>query len=67
MMLWTKLGFLDLFDYIPGHAGADVDDLFSTSVQSPPYRFASLQWLRKMKQASGRPRDLEDLKNLSET
>lgn len=67
MMLWTKLGFLDLFDYIPGHPGADVDDLFATSIQSPPYRFASLEWLRKMKLASGRPKDVEDLKNLPET
>lgn len=67
MMLWTNLGFLDLFDYIPGHASADVDDLFATSVQSPPYRFASLEWLRKMKQASGRPKDVDDLKNLPRT
>ena len=67
MMLWTKLGFLDLFDYIPGHAGEDIDDLFATSIQSGPYRFASLQWLRKMKSASGRPKDLEDLENLPGT
>ncbi len=67
MMLWTKLGFLDLFDYIPGHANAEVDELFATSVESPPYRFASLEWLRKMKQASGRAKDVEDLKNLPET
>ena len=67
MMLWTKLGFLDLFDYIPGHPNADVDDLFATSVESSPYRFASLEWLRKMKQAAGRPKDVEDLKNLPET
>ena len=67
MMLWTKLGFLDLFDYIPGYANADVNELFATSVESPPYRFASLEWLRKMKQASGRPKDVEDLKNLPDT
>ena len=67
MMLWTRLGFLDLFDYIPGHADADVDDLFATSIQSPPYHFASLGWLRKMKRASGRPKDVDDLNNLPET
>lgn len=67
MMLWTRLGFLDLFDYIPGYPSADIDELFATSVQSGPYRFASLEWLRKMKQASGRPKDVEDLKNLPET
>ncbi len=64
MMLWTKQGFLDLFDYIPGFPSADVNDLLANSVESHGLRFASLDWLRKMKEASGRPQDLLDLKNL---
>ncbi len=29
-------------------------------------RFVSLDWLRRMKQAAGRPKDLLDLENLPE-
>lgn len=64
MMLWTDYGFVDLFDYIPGHPSADVRDLFDTAVVAGGVRYASLEWLKKMKQAAGRPRDLEDLRNL---
>ncbi len=64
MMLTTRLGFLDLFDYIPGFPNENVANLLSTSLESGGLRYASLSWLRKMKESSGRPQDLIDLKNL---
>jgi hypothetical protein len=67
MMLWTDVeGFLDLFDHIPGHPNANVEDLFATSIEHGGNRFASLEWLRKMKKSAGRPKDLLDLRNLPE-
>jgi hypothetical protein len=64
MMLHTDEGYLDIFDYIPGFAGESVEDLFRTSEELDGIRFASLDWLKRMKRACGRPRDLDDLENL---
>ena len=64
MMVITKYGFLDLFDYIPGVPSADVADLFASSIESDGLRYASLDQLREMKQAAGRPKDRLDLENL---
>lgn len=64
MMLWSDFGPLDLFDYIPGMPHESVEQLFDTSVETDGLRFASLFWLRKMKQAAGRPKDLLDLEEL---
>ncbi|MDB5357070.1 MAG: hypothetical protein JWN24_3523 [Phycisphaerales bacterium] len=66
MMLWTKHGFLDLFDYIPGFPTEDVQQLRKSSAEAEGYRYASLEWLRKMKKAAGRTKDLLDLENLPE-
>ena len=67
MMLVTDLGFLDIFDYVPGCPDVSVEDLLSTSIQHPAgYRFAPLKILRQMKLASGRPKDLLDLEMLPE-
>jgi hypothetical protein len=38
----------------------------AASVEVNGLRFASLQWLRRMKQAAARPKDLLDLKNLAD-
>ncbi len=64
MMLITDFGFLDIFDYIPGHPDAAVELLFTSAAESQGRRFASLDWLRKMKQAAGRAKDQIDLENL---
>ena len=56
MMLVTDSGFLDIFDYIPGCP--------DEAVEADGKTFASLDWLRRMKQASGRPKDAIDLQNL---
>jgi hypothetical protein len=67
MMLVTDLGFLDVFDYVPGCPDVAVEELYSESVQHPAgYRFASLKLLRQMKSASNRPKDLLDLEMLPE-
>jgi len=63
-MLWTDYGFVDLFDYIPGMPTEDVADLFKSSVEFGGIRYASLEWLRKMKTAAGRPKDINDLAQL---
>jgi hypothetical protein len=64
MMLCTSLGFLDLFDYIPGAPDEDVAKLMKSSIESEGLRFASLDWLRQMKRTTGRPKDKLDLENL---
>lgn len=64
MMLLTDWGFLDLFDYVPGLPEEDLATLLAQSVERDGVRYASLSWLKRMKQAAGRPKDLDDLKNL---
>ena len=66
MMLVTRLGFLDLFDYVPGIPQEKPQLLFDSAVAMGDLKFVSLDWLRRMKHASARPKDLEDLQNLSE-
>lgn len=65
MMLVTEKGFLDVFDYIPGFADVPVDTLFADAVSAEGLPFVSLAWLKKIKQAAGRPQDLADLENLA--
>ena len=64
MMLTTDLGFVDLYDYVPGFPDVPVADVFSDSVELDNLRFVSLRWLRKMKQSAGRHKDLDDLEHL---
>jgi hypothetical protein len=64
MMLTTDLGFLDLYDYIPGFPDTPVADVFADSFKLDNLRFVSLHWLRKLKQAAGRHKDLDDLEHL---
>jgi hypothetical protein len=64
MMLCTTAGFLDLFDHVPGHPSVPVSAVWEAAVELDGIRFASLEWLRRLKRASGRPKDLLDLENL---
>lgn len=64
MMLCTSAGFLDLFDYVPGFPAEPVTTLWQTALEVDGIRYASLAWLRRLKQASGRPQDLLDLEQL---
>ncbi len=67
--LETQYGALDVMQWVSGIPG----DLAYThlarsavaaTVLELPLRFCSLEDLRAMKEAAGRPRDLDDLKNL---
>jgi hypothetical protein len=40
-------------------------DIFADSIELDNLRFVSLRRLRKLKQAAGRHKDLDDLENLS--
>ena len=64
MMLGTKLGYVDLFDFIPGMPTQPLADIFSSASSSGSLKFANLYWLRRMKVSAGRPQDLIDLANL---
>ncbi|NMA43984.1 MAG: hypothetical protein GX946_11485 [Oligosphaeraceae bacterium] len=64
MMLSTDWGYLDIFDFIPGFPEMPTEELFNTAENYRGTKIVSLEWLKKIKSASGRPRDLEDLKNL---
>ena len=64
MLLVTDLGFVDLFDYVPGIPGATVQEVFEESIPSGTARFVSLDWLRRMKSATDRSKDAEDLRHL---
>jgi hypothetical protein len=66
MMLSTRCGFLDLFDYVPGLPAEDVAQLLASAIDANGLKYVSLPWLRKLKQASGRPKDRLDLENLPE-
>jgi hypothetical protein len=64
MMLVTDGGFLDVFDFIPGHPDESVERLFESAVESDGLKFVSLEWLRRMKQTAFRVKDQLDLENL---
>lgn len=65
----TDLGPLDVMQWI---AGIDVEDLYGEldaraltfTLDNVPLRYCGLGHLRAMKQAAGRPRDLDDLEHL---
>jgi hypothetical protein len=64
MMLTTDLGFLDLYDYVPGFPDVPVADVFCDSIELDDLRFISLRRLRELKQAAGRHKDFDDLEHL---
>lgn len=65
-LIATDHGFFDAFSYVPGVDEMTFDQLFQDSVLLDGFHFASIDALRKMKAAAGRPRDLEDLKALAD-
>ncbi len=64
MMLSTDLGFLDLYDYVPGFPETPVEEIFADSIVWDELRFVSLHWLRRLKERAARHRDLDDLEHL---
>ncbi|HTC73501.1 MAG TPA: hypothetical protein VK655_11480, partial [Solirubrobacteraceae bacterium] len=67
----TGLGRLDVMQWL---SGVDTDNLYGElnrdtvegDVDGIPVRVCSLEHLRAMKRAAGRPQDLEDLRRLGE-
>ena len=64
MMLGSNVGWIDLFDFIPGMPDESLDDLMTNATVASGRPFASLDWLKRMKQAAGRPQDFVDLDHL---
>lgn len=64
MMLGSDLGYIDLFTFVPGIPNASVEELIASAEHINDRPFVSLAWLRKLKEASGRPQDLIDIENL---
>lgn len=64
MMLGTRFGYLDIFDFVPGVPEADVGELVATAVRADGRPFVSLEWLKRMKRGSSRTKDQEDLRKL---
>jgi hypothetical protein len=64
LMLWTRFGFLDLFDYVPGEPLRAPQEAYDTAEVWENLRFVSLPWLRRLKRTAGRPKDLLDLAEL---
>jgi hypothetical protein len=62
----ASVPFVILYDYVPGFPDTPVADVFGDSVVLDNLRFVSLRWLRKLEQAAGRHRDLDDLEHLDD-
>ena len=54
----------DPYDFVPGFPDTPVADVFADCVEFEGLRFLSLHWLRKLKAAAGRHKDLDDLDHL---
>ena len=64
MMLGTRNGYVDLFDFLPGIDNSQLDDFFASVVVCQGRRFTSLAWLKRLKTAANRPQDQIDLERL---
>ena len=64
MMLGTRFGYLDVFDFVPGLPAAHVSELIRTAELNTGRPFVSLDWLKRMKQVSNRPKDRDDFQQL---
>lgn len=64
LMLGTKFGYLDMFDFLPGIPEVSVEVLLQDIQQSEGCPYVSLKWLKRLKRASNRPIDQIDLEHL---
>jgi hypothetical protein len=64
LMLGSNLGYLDIFDFVPGVAEGSVAEVLRSAITIDDRPFVDLNWLRRMKMAAGRPQDQIDLQNL---
>lgn len=67
MMLHTDMGFLDIYDYIPGFPETPVEEIFADRIALGELNFVSLRWLRKLKECAARHKDRDDLEHLPAT
>ena len=67
MMLWSDLGFLDIYDFVSGFPDTPVQEFFADAGALGELRFVSLAWLRKLKAHAVRHKDLDDLEHLPES
>ncbi|MCA9126696.1 MAG: hypothetical protein KDB22_06415 [Planctomycetales bacterium] len=66
MMLGSRLGYIDLFDFVPGLPDVRPEDVIGSAINVLGRPFTNLHWLRRMKLAANRPQDRLDLENLPE-
>jgi len=64
MLLGSRLGYIDLFDFVPGLPETPFDEIWRQAINANGRPFVSLDWLRRMKQTANRPQDQIDLQNL---
>lgn len=64
MLLGSRLGYIDLFDFVPGLPQTPFDEIWSQAIYANGRPFVSLDWLRRMKQTANRPQDQIDLQHL---
>lgn len=65
-VLWliSDVGFLDVFDHVPGVVGLTPEELIRTAQVVDTIPYASRTALLAMKKAAGRPKDLLDIAEL---
>lgn len=66
MMLWTKFGALDIFDYVPGWPDSDPRKLKDAAVSCDGVLYASRSDITKMKLKAARPKDIADIAEIGE-
>lgn len=66
MMLWTKFGALDIFDYVPGWPDSDPEKVKDAAGASNGVLYASRASIAKMKLKSARPKDIADIAEIGE-
>lgn len=64
MLLGSRLGYIDLFDFVPGLPETPFDEIWRQAINANGRPFVSLDWLRRMKQTANRPQDQIDLQHL---
>lgn len=65
IMLGVSFGYVDIFDFLPGMPDASIEDCIAAAQFGNGVPFVSLDWLKKLKIASNRPKDQIDLEHLT--
>lgn len=64
LMIGTSFGYVDIFDFVPGLPEDSLDECLRSAELTDGKPYVSLDWLKKIKRASDRPRDRNDLEHL---